>query len=465
MAGKKTQAQLTPEEKLQQALVPEAEQPYKVPANWCWVKAGNFFNIFRGVSYKKHQIHTKKEINDCLIMRGGNVLEGGIDLESDNVYVDKSLVEDIQLLRKNDVVIVSSTGSTKIIGKAGIVDKDYFDVSFGAFLTLIRPIDDVNKTFVDFYFQSELYRERVRLLANGVNINNIRFEHIAGAGFPLPPLTEQQRIVERIESLFAKLDEAKENLQNVLYGFETRKAAILHKAFTGELTANWRKQHGVSMESWVITTLKDVCLKITDGTHNSPVNTPIGEYMYITAKNIKETGVDLSNITFVSKDVHNEIYSRCDVQYGDVLYIKDGATTGIATVNNIEIPFSLLSSVAVLRPNKKIILAKYMAYNLNSSEVKSMMINNMSGNAITRLTLTKIKAAIIKICSLEEQAEIVRIIDDLLAKELQAKELAENALAKIDLIKKSILARAFRGKLGTNNPADEPAVELLKRML
>ena len=64
-----------------------------------------------------------------------------------------------------------------------------------------------------------------------------------------------------------------------------------------------------------------------------------------------------------------------------------------------------------------------------------------------------------------EQTEIVRIIDALLSKEQQGKELAENALAKIDLIKKAILARAFRGELGTNNPADEPAVELLKRML
>lgn len=65
----------------------------------------------------------------------------------------------------------------------------------------------------------------------------------------------------------------------------------------------------------------------------------------------------------------------------------------------------------------------------------------------------------------DEQIEIVRIIDYLFAKEQQAKELAENALAKVDLIKKAILARAFRGELGTNNPADEPAVELLKLVL
>lgn len=458
MAGKKKQAQLTPEEKLQQALVPEAEQPYKVPANWCWVKAGIVTNIFNGNSInekiKAEKYYGKKE---------GLIFIATKDIGFDNVvnYETNVKITDYQNFKiapANTALLCIEGGSSG--RKVGFVDQN---VCFGNKLCAFAS-NIINSKFIYYILQSQCFYDQFNNKRHGL-IGGVSIKDLAEMYFMIPPLAEQQRIVERIESLFAKLDEAKENMQNVLDGFETRKAAILHKAFTGELTANWRKQHGVSMESWVITTLKDVCLKITDGTHNSPVNTPIGEYMYITAKNIKETGVDLSNITFVSKDVHNEIYSRCDVQYGDVLYIKDGATTGIATVNNIEIPFSLLSSVAVLRPNKKIILAKYMAYNLNSSEVKSMMINNMSGNAITRLTLTKIKAAIIKICSLEEQAEIVRIIDDLLAKEQQANELSENALAKIDLIKKAILARAFRGELGTNNPADEPAVELLKRVL
>lgn len=464
MAGKKTQAQLTPEEKLQQALVPTAEQPYKVPANWCWTRLGIVSIFERGITFPASGKEKEKSENNLPCIRTTNIQEE-LELE-DLIYIDKKYIKNNEnkLVKTNDI-IMSSANSRELVGKVIYVHNIFEPMTFGGFVLVIRTKDIFNKFLFYFLRLEFLAGHFMGKSAQTTNIANISTANLSSYCIPLPPLPEQQRIVERIESLFAKLDEAKENLQNVLDGFETRKAAILHKAFTGELTANWRKQHGVSMESWVITTLKDVCLKITDGTHNSPVNTPIGEYMYITAKNIKETGVDLSNITFVSKDVHNEIYSRCDVQYGDVLYIKDGATTGIATVNNIEIPFSLLSSVAVLRPNKKIILAKYMAYNLNSSEVKSMMINNMSGNAITRLTLTKIKAAIIKICSLEEQAEIVRIIDDLLAKEQQANELSENALAKIDLIKKAILARAFRGELGTNNPADESAVELLKRVL
>lgn len=65
----------------------------------------------------------------------------------------------------------------------------------------------------------------------------------------------------------------------------------------------------------------------------------------------------------------------------------------------------------------------------------------------------------------DEQTEIVRILDSLFAKEQQAKEAAEAVLEKIDLLKKSILARAFRGELGTNDPAEESALELLKTLL
>lgn len=84
----------------------------------------------------------------------------------------------------------------------------------------------------------------------GTAIPYIRLGNLQEFPTPIPPLVEQQRIVDRIESLFAKLDESKEKAQAVLDSFETRKAAILHKAFTGELTAKWREEHGVRMESW-----------------------------------------------------------------------------------------------------------------------------------------------------------------------------------------------------------------------
>ena len=455
MARAKKEAALTPEERLQAALVPDWEWPYKLPENWCWTRMqeiaqwGSGGTPSRKVSeYYNGDIYWVKtgELNDDYIF------------ETEEHITQEAISHSSAKIYPTDTVVIAMYGAT--IGKVGILGIPAATNQACA-CAIVKPSTDYKYLF--YYAQSQ--KDDFIKKGKGGAQPNISQEIIKFHQFPLPPLAEHHRIVDRIESLFAKLDEAKEKAQAVVDSFETRKAAILHKAFTGELTAKWREEHGVGMESWRTISFKDVCKKITDGTHHSPINTENGEYMYITAKNIKENGIDLANVTFVSKDVHEEIYSRCDVQYGDVLYIKDGATTGIATVNTIKKPFSLLSSVAVLRPDKKQILSEYMAYNLNSSKTKTMMINSMSGNAITRLTLSKIKAASITICSLDEQGEIVHLIDNLLGKEQQAKEAAEVVLERINLMKKSILARTFRGELGTNDPSEESAVELLKQVI
>lgn len=466
MARAKKETALTPEERLQAALVPDWEWPYKLPENWCWTRIGNYVDYVTdyvangSFASLKVNVSIFKDENYALMVKTRDFANG---FTKSLTYTDK---HGYDFLSKSTLhggeLILSNIGS---VGKVFRVP--YFDrpMTLASNSVMVKCYNSRDYDWMYYFLLSPIGFEELKSITTGTAVPKFNKTDLKTIPLPVPPLAEQQRIVDRIESLFAKLDEAKEKAQVVVDSFETRKAAILHKAFTGELTAKWREAHGVGMESWRTISFKDVCKKITDGTHHSPINTENGEYMYITAKNIKENGIDLTNITFVSKDVHEEIYSRCDVQYGDVLYIKDGATTGIATVNTIDKPFSLLSSVAVLRPDKKQILAEYMAYNLNSSKTKTMMISSMSGNAITRLTLSKIKAASITICSLDEQEEIVRLIDHLLGKEQQTKEAAEIVLDQIELMKKSILARAFRGELGTNDPSEESAVKLLKQII
>ena len=243
MAGKKTQAQLTPEEKLQQALVPEAEQPYKVPANWCWVKAGIVTNIFNGNSInekiKAEKYYGKKE---------GLIFIATKDIGFDNVvnYETNVKITDYQNFKiapANTALLCIEGGSSG--RKVGFVDQN---VCFGNKLCAFAS-NIINSKFIYYILQSQCFYDQFNNKRHGL-IGGVSIKDLAEMYFMIPPLAEQQRIVERIESLFAKLDEAKENLQNVLDGFETRKAAILRKAFTGELTANWRKQHGISMDSW-----------------------------------------------------------------------------------------------------------------------------------------------------------------------------------------------------------------------
>lgn len=405
----------------------EIEAPYELPEGWTWCRLGDFINILRGVSYKKNDAHNEKQENDCLIIRGGNIDEGCINLNSDNVFVNKSLVSENQIIKKNDVVIVTSTGSIKVIGRAGVSASDYEDVAFGAFLTLARPNEKANKSFVNQYFQSSLYRERIRQLASGVNINNIRIEYITESPFPLPPtLDEQQRIVNRIESMFAKLDEAKEKAQNVVDGFETRKAAILHKAFTGELTAKWRKENGVSDDSWVEKT--------------------IGEAMHLQAgKNISANKI--------SKENNNTNQYPC--------FGGNGIRGYVDTFNN-EGSFPVIGRQGALCGNLNFATGKFYATEhavvvtcpsaIDSTwayyTLKSMNLNQYAtATAQPGLAVSNIVKLNIFVPSLHEQQEIVRILDSVLEKESRAKDAAQTVLDQVALLKKSILARAFRGEL------------------
>lgn len=279
----------------------------------------------------------------------------------------------------------------------------------------------------------------------------------------IPPLAEQQRIVERIESLFAKLDEAKENLQNVLDGFETRKAAILHKAFTGELTANWRKQYGVSMDSWEEKCVSEICKNLKYGTSKkSKLN---GLVAVIRMGNLQNGEIDWNNLAYTDDEEDIKKYS---LKKGDVLFNRTNSPelVGKTAIYRGEFPAIYAGYLIKLDYNENIINGEYFNYLMNSIRAKEYcQLVKTDGVSQSNINAKKIGAFQIPVPKLEEQTEIVRIIDGLFAKEQQAKELAENALAKIELIKKAILARAFRGELGTNNPADEPAVELLKRVL
>lgn len=200
-------------------------------------------------------------------------------------------------------------------------------------------------------------------------------------------------------------------------------------------------------EGWAEAALSTVCNKITDGTHHSPVNLPAGDFKYVTAKNIRPWGLDLGNISYVDAETHREIYARCPVEKGDVLYIKDGATTGLAVVNPLDEPFSMLSSVALLKPRFEAIESSYLKYWLNSPTTLATMLDQMTGTAIRRLTLKTISAQTIRLPPLLEQRRIVAKVDGLTARTARARKDLNRIPTLIARYKQRLLALAFSGEL------------------
>jgi len=216
-------------------------------------------------------------------------------------------------------------------------------------------------------------------------------------------------------------------------------------------------------EGWEWSRITGLCTKITDGTHHSPENFPSGDYMYVTAKNIKETGVVLDDITFVSKNVHDEIFSRCNPERGDILYIKDGATSGIATINDIDEEFSLLSSVALLKPSH-LTNNWFLCYVMQSPYFYATTRGDMKGVGITRITLTMINSRLIPVAPIDEQQRIVDCLRQALPKLQELSESNQEMLDLIDITKDKILDMAIRGELISQNPNDEPASVLLEQI-
>ena len=328
----------------------------------------------------------------------------------------------------------------------------------------IIPNADISKKYL-YYFLLQVIDE-LYSKTHGSGMVHIALKPFKSTPIPVPSLDVQKRIVERIESLFAKLDEAKENLQNVLDGFEPRKAAILHKAFTGELTVNWRKQHGVTMDSWEEKRLGEVC-KINPSKINTKNLSDDLEVSFFPMASLSEiTGEIVAPEIRTLRKVKNGFtnFSEGDVVFAKITPCMENGKSAIIGKLINDIGYGT-TEFYVLRCGEEL-SNKYLHYIVRSKKFRDEAKQNMTG-AVGQQRVPKkyMEDYPRNLPTFSEQTEIVRIIDDLLAKEQQAKELAENALAKIELIKKSILARAFRGELGTNNPADEPAVELLKRML
>ena len=440
MARGRKKESLTPEERLEAALVPESEQPYPVPRNWCWIKFGAIIELISGRDAKS------TDYNSLGI--GIPYILGASNLEN-NMFTIERWIEKPQVISLKNDILLSVKGT---IGKVYLQKEERINISRQ--IMSIRTGSTLLPQFT--YWLVNNISDSFREAGNGL-IPGISREDILQKEIPLPPLSEQQRIIDRIESLFAKLDEARQKAQDALDSFETRKAAILHKAFTGELTAQWRKEHGLGMESWEQHQFRDI-LDVRDGTHDSPTYFDDG-FPLITSKNLKDGRITDKDLKFISKEDYEKINERSKVDIGDILFAMIG-TIGNPVVVEAEPKFAI-KNVALFKNIGKV-SPYFIKYFLESKEVVDQMEKDAKGSTQKFVSLGYLRAFNILLPKFGEQIEIVRLLDNLLAKEQQAKEAAEGVLEQIDLIKKAILARAFRGELGTNDPSEESAVELLK---
>ena len=430
MARGKKKEELSLEEKLEQALVPVEEQPYEVPENWCWVKNNVICYLgdgekIDGTEYPYLEVKYLRGTKDAEIKDKGKFIEKG-----------------------SKVILVDGENSGEV-----------FEIQECGYMGSTFKVLNINQIIYDKYILYFIISKKdlLRNSKTGSAIPHLNKKLFFELNLPLSPLPEQKRIVEQIERLFSKLDEVKEKVQEVLDAIDDNLEAVLYKAFTGQLTNEWRNSD-TEIEKWNDTTLSEVVSGLKYGSSEK------SDYEYkgtpvLRIPNIGDGIVDFSEL----KNPSHEVFEN------DILIIRSNGSRDLvgkcAIVPKLKGRYAYASFLIRMKASEKV-LPEYLVRFMNSSIARvQLFAKAKSSSGIHNINSKELGAIKISVPPIREQEQILTIIREFVDKEKKVKEIVKMVEDNIDKIKKSILSKAFRGELGTNNPSDETSIELLKRIL
>ena len=480
-----------------------------LPTGWEATTLASLLTVTRGVSYKKPDAGNKADSGLVPILRATNI-DQILNFE-DLVYVPSRYIKNDQLLRSGDIVIAASSGSRSIVGKAARLTSEWHG-SFGAFCLGLRPDSRLGEGYIAWYLQSEEYRNRVSSLAAGININNLRREHIEETPIPLPPLAEQRRIVAEIETQFTRLDASVAALRRARANLKRYRASVLKDACEGRLVATeaelarsegreyepagvllerileerrarWESQEkrrskykepsapdtsalpGLP-EGWAWATVEQIA-GVQGGIQKQPKRAPADyAFPFLRVANVLRGSLDLDEVHQIQ--LFRDELEKLRLISGDLLIVEGNGSPsqiGRMAIWKGEIEDCVHQNHIIRARLFTGIASQYVEAYWNSpmgvgqvSQVAS------STSGLYTLSVSKVSDLPIPLPPMAEQHRIVAEVERRLSVVQQAEATVEASLARAERLRQSILKQAFSGKLVPQDPDDEPASVLLERI-
>jgi len=303
-------------------------------------------------------------------------------------------------------------------------------ICIGRGLAAIRVSKAIDK---EFLFDFLLKHENEIVGNTGAVFNSINKAQIEAIEIPLPPLSEQQRIVTILDKAFEAINQAKENAEQNLKNAKELFESYLQSVFE------------TKGEDWEEKTLKEVCTKITDGTHQTPKYFTDG-VIFLSSKNVTSGKIDWDNVKYIDESQHLEMHKRVAPKVGDILLAKNG-TTGVAAMVDRDVVFDIYVSLAHIRVLEDV-LPEFMLYFINSPFAKQQFNKRLKGMGVPNLHLEEIREVVIPFPRQKnKQQAIVAKLDALSEQTKKLESIYEQKLANLEELKKSILQKAFNGEL------------------
>lgn len=427
------------EELLEEALVPEEEHPYKVPENWVWVRLGSVISSVKGKK-PKELLETKESKSIPYVTI--DYLTNGVTEET------KYVPEQISKVRcnKEDILMVWDGARSGFVGRG-------VEGEVGSTLAKIekRKFD----TGYLYYFLKSKY-EYINNNHRGTGIPHVNPEVLWNIPFPVSPLNEQKRIAEKIERLFAKIDEAKRLIEEVKESFELRKISIIKKIID-------EGKEDAQQRGWKFAAIKNI-FEIKGGGTPSKSNESYwnGTIPWISAKDMKTLYIQETK-DYITEEGLNNSSAKMVTKGSIAMVVRSGILQHSLPVAYLMTDCTVNQDLKVFNSGDELV-NKYFLWYVKANEKYLLNEYSKAGTTVNSIEFEKFKSHIMSIPPREEIEKKIIKLESIVNKENEIKMYVDQIL-QLENLKHAILHKAFRGELGTNDPTDEHAIGLLKEVL
>lgn len=357
-------------------------------------------------------------------------------------------------------VLLNITGAS--IGRVTVAPDHVAGARVNQHVCIIRPNGALNARFLNAYLSSPAMQGQIWADNYGVTRQALTKQQILQFEVPVPPLAEQQRIADKLDTVLARVDACRNRLARVAPLLKRFRRSVLAAATSGRLTEDWR---GSEASDWLTARADEVCAKVQSG------GTPKAGFSESGVPFLKVYNIVNQQIAFdyrpqfVHPAVHAGELGKSRALPGDVLMNIVGPPLGkVAVLTGAAAEWNINQAITLFRPGDRISSGWLYVVLCEGSAVRSVLDRTKGSVGQVNISLSQCRAFEFPVPTIEEQAEIVRRVETLVAFGDRLEARLAQAQTAVDRLIPSLLAKAFRGELVPQDPADEPATELLKRL-
>ncbi|WP_193039199.1 restriction endonuclease subunit S [Pseudoalteromonas nigrifaciens] len=395
---------------------------------------GDVCDFSRGLTYKKSD--EVSESNNAVLRANNITLETGkINFDEIKYISDDIKIPESKKVKKGSLLICTASGSKKHLGKIGLIDSD-IDFAYGGFMGMLTPKNNVDSRYLYWVTQSKAYFDFIQRLTDGANINNLKFSQLTNFPVPMHALEEQKRIVAILDQACADIEQARakteQNLKNARELFES----YLQQVFS---------QRG---EGWTETNLGAVA-EFKNGLNFSQSSK--GEKLKVVGvKDFKSNFM----VPFEQLDtiqIDGDLSESYELKENDIITVRSNGNKRLIgrclLMGNLVNKTSYSGFTIRIRLEDKSVFARFLAYYLKSSSTHELLINSGEGANISNLNQKILTSLPVAFPHFDKQVQLVNCIEKVEAESQELEKVYANKLKTIDVLKKSILQKAFSGEL------------------